>query len=918
MSNTITAYFKGRVGVAESVYQNDYGIVMNFDSIDLPAHFDCYFSILNQEEAIPGVGADGMVAIPNSVLANPGAVTIHIPIHTGANDSEVEYVVYFKVIGRARPIDDGTPAQMTAIEQALALLQNPITNIEQIVNEALSFTGDTFDEMQAALDEDQAAFKEEIRSDISDVEADFASLNAQYQTAVSALTVDSEVQNIRNGADGVTYSSAGDAVRTQFTQLKSDCTNVSGEVFGVGDSLQIYATSNSWKLVPAGGCEEDSLYQMLKYQVVAGDILYLKLSKDGDSVYQFQSSASVPFGTNPNVIGSPVTVATDKAVKVPSGATYLIVSKYNTNNTNVVAYAESYVKDNADGISRLKTNDANNANFYYGLSFADLGYEFKNYAIDSTSEITPNSERLTTVEKIDSRGLSDVKIIIPTGYRAYISVYNSVNDIAPKFNVGWLPQGSYLYSMMFPYFRIMLAKTSGTISPVDANNFDIELTKEITDYAEKEMSLMLEKYISKDIIHYSFGTLESDSASATSYFPYQSGDITTNNVLISPIFRCVEGDSIEIVSTAESTRPLLEVFGADGMLRSYVNGIDTLTPKKVKYTFVSGDKYFRITTRRVQLRYLYIKYHSKYNNSRLVPDYAETECASVLSQIQNKMLLGNPIVFGFNTDQHTSYYYKEMNVIYGLQTLKMLANEVPFDFVCLGGDAPSYRSNQVVDILNDVNYVNNQLVGSACPVIPLVGNHDAVDNSTDVTNAELYNVTFKRAVTEKLFDYCEAIGCNAYIDSKMHSVRYIFVDSIPRAGYTLNDVNAFLSQALATLPTEYNALVISHRKLNVNLSTALGADGIDCGAILESYASKIIACINGHSHRDGSEVLNGILYIGTTTAGLDSLDSSDTRLNTLGSADETAYDVFVIDQTNTKIYAIRYGYGSNREWTYSL
>ena len=176
MSNTITAYFKGRVGVAESVYQNDYGIIMNFDSIDLPAHFDCYFSILNQEEAIPGVGADGMVAIPNSVLANPGAVTIHIPLHTGANDSEVEYVVYFKVIGRARPIDDGTPAQMTAIEQALALLQNPITNIEQIVNEALSFTGDTFAEMQEQLDADQAEFEAGINARQSTVESQVTNL----------------------------------------------------------------------------------------------------------------------------------------------------------------------------------------------------------------------------------------------------------------------------------------------------------------------------------------------------------------------------------------------------------------------------------------------------------------------------------------------------------------------------------------------------------------------------------------------------------------------------------------------------------------------------------------------------------------------------------------------------------------------
>ena len=279
MTNEITAYFKGRIGVAESVYQYDYGIVMAFDSIDLPAHFDCYFSILNQEEAIPGVGADRMVAIPNSVLANPGAVTIHIPIHTGANDSEVEYIVYFKVIGRARPIDDGTPVQMTAIEQALALLQNPIGNIEQIVNEALSFTGDTFEEMQEKLDADQAefedemgeradAFEAEIREDISDVESDFANLNAQFQTAVSAVTTDTEVTNIRVGADGTTYTTAGEAVRKQFTDLKDEI-DVLENVENVTGSV------TNGKFINTGGGEaSNSDYQVTDYiPVKKGDVI---------------------------------------------------------------------------------------------------------------------------------------------------------------------------------------------------------------------------------------------------------------------------------------------------------------------------------------------------------------------------------------------------------------------------------------------------------------------------------------------------------------------------------------------------------------------------------------------------------------------------------------------------------------------
>ena len=46
-------------------------------------------------------------------------------------------------------------------------------------------------------------------------------LNTQFQNAMSALTVDSEVQNIRVGEDGTTYPSAGEAVRGQVAELKS-------------------------------------------------------------------------------------------------------------------------------------------------------------------------------------------------------------------------------------------------------------------------------------------------------------------------------------------------------------------------------------------------------------------------------------------------------------------------------------------------------------------------------------------------------------------------------------------------------------------------------------------------------------------------------------------------------------------------
>lgn len=124
MSNEITAYFKGRTGVAESVYQYDYGMILVFDGIDLPATFDCYFSNEGDEESIPVIGSDNRAAIPNSCLSVPGIITAHIPLQTGLNDSEVEYVVTVKVINRARPADNGTEEERSAISEAIAALNH--------------------------------------------------------------------------------------------------------------------------------------------------------------------------------------------------------------------------------------------------------------------------------------------------------------------------------------------------------------------------------------------------------------------------------------------------------------------------------------------------------------------------------------------------------------------------------------------------------------------------------------------------------------------------------------------------------------------------------------------------------------------------------------------------------------------------
>lgn len=140
MGNEITAYFSGTTGVAESVYQYDCGMVLNLQGIELPTYFDCYFEVNGSDEAIPAVGTTNRVVIPNGCLETEGMVTLTIPLHTGQHDSEVEYVVRFRVIGRARPVDDGSVEEQSALARAIAWLQHPLENIDEIIINALDGT----------------------------------------------------------------------------------------------------------------------------------------------------------------------------------------------------------------------------------------------------------------------------------------------------------------------------------------------------------------------------------------------------------------------------------------------------------------------------------------------------------------------------------------------------------------------------------------------------------------------------------------------------------------------------------------------------------------------------------------------------------------------------------------------------------
>lgn len=167
------------------------------------------------------------------------------------------------------------------------------------------------------------------------------------EDGIAAISANGAIGTAKLADGAVTLAKLADAVKSHFATA-DDVKNVNAKIENADnelydfESITPYTTVGNWKLTNTGLCTNDDTCLLAKYNVLAGQVLKLKLSNDTTTTYQFQSNTSVPStGTNPNLVGSPVDGAVDAFVEVPSGAKFLIVSQKKTNATNSVKIASS-------------------------------------------------------------------------------------------------------------------------------------------------------------------------------------------------------------------------------------------------------------------------------------------------------------------------------------------------------------------------------------------------------------------------------------------------------------------------------------------------------------------------------------------------------------------------------------------------
>ena len=171
-----------------------------------------------------------------------------------------------------------------------------------------------------------------------------------------------ETKDIRTGADGVVYGTAGEAVRKQIGNLTEDLVKLKEEVFYSTDTIKTKYEDVGFCISIDGKKQVKDGYIIGKYPVVENEVLFVSLSKDNSNgaVYQFMNNTTISYENNDYRVGNTVTEAYNGFITVPEGATYLFVSSLQSNTTNVVKKTKSE-------IDTLKGEVSNSAKDVYDI-----------------------------------------------------------------------------------------------------------------------------------------------------------------------------------------------------------------------------------------------------------------------------------------------------------------------------------------------------------------------------------------------------------------------------------------------------------------------------------------------------------------------------------------------------------------------
>lgn len=204
------------------------------------------------------------------------------------------------------------------------------------------------------IDASELAYRNQLAQDIANTTA---SLQAQLNAAISGTTVDSEVINARVGADGITYPTLGDAIRTQFSNAITKY-NLEFDMLGYGNT----------KFTQVSGVDHSAFRDTIALNVKAGDIFTVSAQSDGTDPVNVQIVEIYPDNTWTVIKTETFTGNANWTFRATTAIAQIGVRTYNVTDTaNIYVFAQvsDSIFGKLDGINKNATKiSAQDIEFY--------------------------------------------------------------------------------------------------------------------------------------------------------------------------------------------------------------------------------------------------------------------------------------------------------------------------------------------------------------------------------------------------------------------------------------------------------------------------------------------------------------------------------------------------------------------------
>ena len=123
MKNVVTAAFSGETFLTtEKLWKGDYGQILSIQGLELPEYYEVQFASTKDGTPETRIGTSAGVTIPNKFLKATGYIYAWLFLHEDENDGETKYQIKIPVEDKGIPIDQETPEDKTAVQQAIEAL----------------------------------------------------------------------------------------------------------------------------------------------------------------------------------------------------------------------------------------------------------------------------------------------------------------------------------------------------------------------------------------------------------------------------------------------------------------------------------------------------------------------------------------------------------------------------------------------------------------------------------------------------------------------------------------------------------------------------------------------------------------------------------------------------------------------------